>query len=157
MTEIIAENHRFASSHSTLSRVLRDRALQAARAFHGQVRRFEMGLIEQEEDEECGILDTTYEEQEEYSSQREREEWERGQDIQRGCEIMRGRAARRARQSPAHRIRTQARVRARRSPASQHRATADSGGDDSGGGDPEPRRLHLYSLPEPTHCDGGAL
>lgn len=37
------------------------------------------------------------------------------------------------------RIRTQTRIRARRSPASQRRATTDSGGDDGGGsGDPEP-------------------
>lgn len=153
MTEIIAENPRFASSHSTLSRVLRDRALQAARAFHGQVRRFEMGLIEQEEDEECGILDTTYEEQEEYSSQREREEWERGQDIQRGCEIMRARAVRPRVPAP----RTQARIRARRSPTCTRRATADSGGNDDGGsGDPEPPRPpHLYSLP--AYAFGGAL
>ena len=47
----------------------------------------------------------------------------------------------------------QARVRARRSPASVRRATTDSGGD-SDGGDPEPPRP-LYSSPSPV-C-GGAL
>ena len=43
-------------------------------------------------------------------------------------------------------------ARARRSPASQRRATTDSGGDD--GGDPEPRPSPLYSLPA---YRGGAL
>ena len=158
MSEIIAENPQFAS-YSTLSRVLRDRALQAARAFQAQVRRFDLGLMEQEEDEECGIgiLDSTYEEQEEYYSQHEREAWERGQDIQRGCEIMRAHTAARRRDRvrvrPHHN--TAARVRARRSPASQRRATTDSGGSDSDGGDPEPPRPRSSSL-SPVSC-GGAL
>ena len=151
MSERIAENPQFAN-YSTLSRVLRDRALQAGRAFQAQARRFELGLLVQEEAEECGILDTTYEEQEAYSSQREREEWERGQDIQRGCEIMRARAMR-PRVPARVRPRTQVRIRARRSPASQRRATTDSGGSD-GDGDPEPpQRPHLCSLP----ATGGAL
>ena len=155
MTRILPESPSFSSPHSTLSRVLQDRAIQAARAFQAQVRRFELGLMEQEEDEECGILDSTYEEQEEYYSQHEREEWERGQDIQRGCEIMRAAAARRARPSPARRIRAQTRGRARRSPASTRRATTDSGGD-SDGGDPEPPRPRS-SNSLPAHYDGGAL
>ena len=47
-------------------------------------------------------------------------------------------------------------ARPRRSAASHRRATADSGGFDSDGGDPEPPQLpHLYSLP--AHRDGGAL
>ena len=157
MTRILPESPSFSSPHSTLSRVLQDRAIQAARAFQAQVRRFELGLMEQEEDEECGILDSTYEEQEEYYSQHEREAWERGQDIQRGCEIMRAHTAARRRDRvrvrPHHN--TAARVRARRSPASQRRATTDSGGSDSDGGDPEPPRPRSSSL-SPVSC-GGAL
>jgi hypothetical protein len=165
MSKILLENPGFASpqSHSTLSRVLRDRAIQAARAFQAQVRRFELGLEEPEPEDEYGFLDgayyiTTREEQAADEARREREEAAMGSDIQRGCEIMRARAAaRRARPpSPARRIRAQARVRARRSPASVRRATTDSGGGDSDGGDPEPRPRHLlYSLP--AHYDGGAL
>jgi hypothetical protein len=50
----------------------------------------------------------------------------------------------------------QARVRARRSPASQRRATADSGGTDGdGGGDPEPPRPRSSSSLSPYA--GGAL
>ena len=159
MNRILLENPGFASprSHSTLSRVLRDRAIQAARAFQAQVRRFELGLEEPEPEGAYGFLDgayytyTTREEQAADEERSEREEHERGLDIQRGCEVMRARAvARRTRPSPARRIRTQARIRARRSPASQRRATTDSGGDD-GGGDPEPpHRPSIYSL-------GGAL
>ena len=51
--------------------------------------------------------------------------------------------------------RTRARVRARRSPASQRRATTDSGGDDCGGDPEPPRPLSLYSLP--AYAFGGAL
>lgn len=166
MNRILLENPGFASprSHSTLSRVLRDRAIQAARAFQAQVRRFELGLEEPEPEDAYGFLDgayytyTTREEQAADEERREREEHERGLDIQRGCEIMRAAAARRARPSPARRIRTQPRrIRARRSPASTRRATTDSGGSDSdgGSGDPEPpRRPHLCSLPAYM---GGAL
>ena len=69
---------------------------------------------------------------------RDREEWRRGLDIQRGFEILRARAVRRRHPRPR---RAHARIRARRSPASQRRATTDSGGDDGGGsGDPEPPR-----------------
>ena len=51
------------------------------------------------------------------------------------------RGLRQHQEAPARRIRThtQARIRARRSPASTRRATTDSGGDDAGG-DPEPPR-----------------
>lgn len=142
MTEIIADYPRFASPHSTLSRILRDRAILAARAFQAQVRRFELGL-EEEEEEEYAFLDdiyytyTTIEEQDAHEQWRDREENARGHDIQWGHEILRARAA--ARPSPARRIRTH-RIRARRSPASTRRATADSGGDDGDGGDPEPPR-----------------
>ncbi len=53
-----------------------------------------------------------------------------------------------------HTCRTQSRARARRSPASQRRATSDSGGDSSG--DPEPpRRLH-YTYSPPAFEFGGA-
>jgi hypothetical protein len=57
---------------------------------------------------------------------------------------------------PTVRIRAQARVHARRAPASARRATTDSGGDDGdgGGGDPEPPRSHPCSLPASV---GGAL
>ena len=63
-------------------------------------------------------------------------------------------APRQRRPSPAPRIRTQSRtrIRARRSPASQRRATTDSGGTD-GDGDPEPPRRPYSSLP----ATGGAL
>ena len=163
MSRILLENPGFASLHSTLPRVLRDRAIQAARAFRAQVRRFELGLEEPEPEDAYGFLDgayytyTTSEEQAADEERSEREEHARGLDIQRGCEIMRGRAVRAnaRRLSPARRIRTQARIRARRSPASTRRATTDSGGDDDGGDPEPPRPSPLNSLP--TYCDGGAL
>ena len=59
------------------------------------------------------------------------------------------------RATPARRTHTPARVRARRSPASQRRATSDSGGTD-GGGDPEPPRPRPRCNVSPIFC-GGAL
>jgi hypothetical protein len=53
-----------------------------------------------------------------------------------------------------HILKTQARVRARRSPASSRRAASDSGGDD-GDGDPEPPRPRSSNSLSPI-C-GGAL
>lgn len=146
MTEIIAENPRFASAHSALAQILKARAVAAARAFNAMTRFWKtVGSA----DEDWDWLDDPYACEPpppEERARRDCEELRRGAEIQMGFEIMRARAARRARQSPAHRIRTQARIRARRSPASARRATADSGGDD--GGDPEPPRPpHLYSLP----------
>ena len=157
MNRILLENPGFASpQHSTISRVLRDRAIQAARVFQAQVRRFELGLEEPEPEDAYGFLDgayytyTTREEQAADEARSERDELRRGLDIQRGCEIMRAAAARRTRPSPARRIRTQPRIRARRSPASTRLATTDSGGTDDGGDPEPPHRPHIYSL-------GGAL
>ncbi len=145
MTEIIAENPGFASPHSALAQILKARAVAAARAFNAMTRFWKtVGSEEAEWD----WLDDPYaceppppEEQ----ARRDCEELRRGAEIQMGFEIMRARAARRARQSPALRIRTQARIRARRSPASQRRATADSGGDPEP--EPEPPRGSYNSLP----------
>ena len=85
--------------------------------------------------------------------EKEREAWEFDALACRGIAIREARAARAAarRPSPARRIRTQARIRARRSPASTRRATSDSGGGDDAGGDPEPPRRASNTL------RGGAL
>ena len=58
------------------------------------------------------------------------------------------------RPAPARRIRAQTRGRARRSPASQRRATTDSGGDDGDGGSGDPEPPHR---PFNTPRVGGAL
>ena len=140
MKRILPENHSFASPYSALAQILKARAVAAARAFNAMARFGKTVGSETDWD----WLDDPYACEPpppEESAWRDREELRRGAEIQMGFEIMRARAARRARPSPARRIRTQARTRARRSPASQRRATTDSGGDD--GGDPEPPRSSL--------------
>ncbi len=138
MKKILAENPKFASR----------RAVAAARQFMSEaiIPSATFTVADEDLDLDFDILGRPPTPEEERD--RDREEWRRGLDIQRGFEILRARAVRRRHPRPR---RAHARIRARRSPASQRRATADSGGDDAGG-DPEPPRPSL----SPT-ISGGAL
>ena len=147
MSKILLENPGFASPYSALAQILKARAVAAARAFNAMAR-FGKTVGSEEDWDWLGDPYACEPPPPEESAWRDSEELRRGAEIQMGFEIMRARAARRARPSPARRIRTQARIRARRSPASTRRATTDSGGDDAGG-DPEP--------PRPSLSCGGAL
>ena len=150
MNRIVPENPGFASPHSTLARMLEDRAVRAAAVFDEQIRMASTSAAGVEVDD-YDIPETTTPAERE---RRDAENWQRGLDIQAGFKIIRARAARARHPSRARRMRRpQARVRARRSPVSVRRATTDSGGTDGdGGGDPEPPHR-----PSNTPRVGGAL